>query len=110
MSDVETLVPEEPFDAGDARSVKEHVRKAKVSAAGRTRLVRQIMSSVEGRVWIWEILSRCHIYSTSFSTNALSMAFQEGERNIGLMINAEVTAKPLYELYQQMVKENTDVD
>lgn len=107
MSDVDI---EKPADLSDPASVKERGRKVKIVAAGHRLVIRQIMSSVEGRAWIWNLLSRCHVYSTSFSSNALSMAFQEGERNIGLIINAEVTAKPLYELYQQMVKENTDVD
>lgn len=36
------------------------------------------------------LLDSCHCFSTSFTGEPLSMAFKEGERNIGLMLTAQI--------------------
>lgn len=36
------------------------------------------------------ILESCHSFSTSFTGEPLSMAFKEGERNIGLMLTSQI--------------------
>lgn len=60
-----------------------------------------------GRRWLYNLLSFCHAYESSFRTNALAMAYAEGERNVGLKIIADITeASP--ELYFQMHKEMSD--
>jgi hypothetical protein len=101
MSDEET-----PYDAGDPAAVKARARTAKQRESSKRSVIRQIMSSSEGRAWIHEVLSMSHVYSSSFSTNALTMAYSEGERNIGLRITADiVSASP--ERYLEMLKENS---
>lgn len=95
---------EKPYDAGDPKDVRERISKAKRIAAANQSVVRQIMGSSEGRDWIYQHLSLCHVYSTSFSTNALSMAFAEGERSVGLRLMADlVQAAP--ERYLEMLAE-----
>jgi hypothetical protein len=62
------------------------------------------MAEPIGRAWFYDFLSTCHIYQTSFTPNALTMAHAEGERNVGLRLLADlVEASP--DLYLQMLKE-----
>jgi hypothetical protein len=51
---------------------------------------------------------QCHVFQSSFTTNALAMAFSEGERNVGLQItNDLITASP--DNYLLMLKEAGNV-
>jgi hypothetical protein len=98
------LDPEAPYDAGDRRAVKEKQKAARLRDEANKKVLRQLMGSNEGRAWTYELLSLCHVYQSAFSTNALSMACAEGERNIGLRILGELMlACP--ERYIEMLKE-----
>jgi hypothetical protein len=50
-----------------------------------------LMNQPRGRRLVWRLLSRAGIYRSSFTGEALSSAFNEGERNLGLRINALLT-------------------
>jgi hypothetical protein len=71
-----------------------------------------LMGSKRGRRIVWRLLDRAGVFRLSFNTNAMSMAFAEGNRNEGLRVLAQIhTLCP--ELYPVMVKEqgnerNTD--
>lgn len=66
-----------------------------------------VMSHQQGRRLMWRLLSKAGVYRTSFSQNGLEMAFREGQRNLGLFLQAEILdACP--ERHQQMVKESRD--
>ena len=67
-------------------------------------LLNKVMSEVAGREYFFDLLASCHLYSTSFGTNALMMAFREGERNVGIRIGADLNeASP--DLYLKMFQE-----
>ena len=76
-----------PSDAG---SVKEMERKDK----DRTRIQREELMALLGngafRKFLWRYLASCGVFRSSFSSNALVMARDEGERNVGLKILAEI--------------------
>ena len=94
-----------PFNASDPVQVA-----TKRRAAGRKRkasesVVYTIMSTQAGREWMHSLLESCHCFNTSFTGEALTMAFKEGERNIGLMITAQVM-KSSPEEFVLMLKEH----
>jgi hypothetical protein len=62
------------------------------------------MSSVAGRSWTRELLESCHIFHASFTGEALSSAFKEGERSIGLRLLAGIM-RAYPEAYVQMMSE-----
>lgn len=66
--------------------------------------VRWLMGSPQGRRIIWRMLNRTGVFRSSYSSDALAMAFAEGNRNIGLQLLAQV-----HELcpdqYPEMVRE-----
>jgi hypothetical protein len=53
-----------------------------------------------------DLLEQCHVFQTSFSTNALSMAAAEGERNIGLILLGEIMAACPAEYVRMMEERN----
>jgi hypothetical protein len=70
-------------------------------------LLGKLLSEPEGRAYFYDLLVSCHVYSTSFATNALAMAFREGERSIGLKLGADIEeANP--DALMLMLKEAND--
>lgn len=65
----------------------------------------RIMDEAWGRRFIWRQLERAGVFRSSFTGEAISMAFREGERNVGLKLLADI-----HELcpgrYEVMMKEN----
>jgi hypothetical protein len=99
---------EEAFNASDPVQVA-----AKRRSAGRKRkasesIVYTIMSTQAGRDWFHTLLTSCHCFNSSFTGEALSMAFREGERNIGLMLTAQVMKAAPNEFIQMLKEHNKD--
>lgn len=69
--------------------------------------IKWLMSSKRGRRIVWRQLDAAGIFRTSFSTNAMSMAFAEGNRNYGLKLLGIVHIV-CPELYPVMVREAND--
>lgn len=65
---------------------------AKISKARRQELtdIDKIMSTPEGSRFMWRVLGMCGVFQSSFSADALHMAFREGQRNIGLKIQGDI--------------------
>jgi hypothetical protein len=61
-----------------------------------------LMSSVQGRRLAYRILSWCGIYRTSFSSEPLIMARNEGSREIGLRFLAELSECAPAEVYAML--------
>lgn len=66
--------------------------------------VKWLMGSKRGRRIVWRQLERAGVFRLSFNTNAMAMAFAEGNRNEGLHILALIHAS-CPELYPVMLKE-----
>lgn len=66
--------------------------------------VRHVLSSVQGRRFVWRILDMAGVYRSSFTGNSTTF-FNEGARNIGLRVLSDVMdAKP--EAFLQMQQED----
>ncbi len=103
----EPVEPDEEFNAGDKASVRRKKMASERLARERKALLESIMQFQQGRRWIKELLVACHCFQTSFSKNALEMAFAEGQRNIGLQLLADITAS-CPEQYVTMLQEKYD--
>lgn len=98
------------YDPTDIRSQE----RAKADNATRNKLAREteesdikwLMASKRGRRIIWRLLDQAGLFRLSFNTNAMTMAFAEGNKNAGLRILAQIHAL-CPELYSTMVKEQT---
>ena len=66
--------------------------------------LRWLMGSKRGRRIVWRQLGLAGVFKLSFNTNAMQMAFAEGNRNAGLRTVALIH-QSCPELYPTMVKE-----
>lgn len=67
-----------------------------------------LMATGAGRRFIWRVLDRCGVFRTTFRPNS-EAAFLEGQRNIGLMLWAEIvehTPEQLQQLLQEAKERN----
>lgn len=97
---------EKEYNAGDEHDVKRRKQSRKIRELQKEAALLALMGTPEGRMWMWDLLTECGIFQTSFSSDALRMAFAEGQRNIGLRRVAEINRLGP-ELYARMVGENT---
>lgn len=98
----------DPFDLGghERKRDEQHVRARLVRETEEADL-KWLMGNKRGRRILWRLLDRAGVFRLSFNTNAMQMAFAEGNRNEGLRILAQIhTLCP--ELYPVMVKEQTN--
>lgn len=99
------------FDPIDIRSQE----RAKTDKVVRDKMAREteeadlkwLMGSRRGRRVVWRLLDQSGVFRLSFNTNAMSMAFAEGNRNFGNRTLAMIHSL-CPELYPAMVKENTN--
>lgn len=63
-----------------------------------------LMSSKRGRRIVWRQLEQAGVFRLSFHTNAMTMAFNEGNRNNGNRV-LELVHRVCPELYPVMVRE-----
>lgn len=99
------------YDPFDIRSQE----RSKDAQALRDKLVNEneqadlkwLMGSKRGRRIVWRQLDRAGVFRLSFNTNAMQMAFAEGNRNEGLRTLGAIHAL-CPELYPVMVKEQTN--
>ena len=72
-------------------------------------VITSLMSHRDGRRWVWNLLSRCGCFRSSFDPSAgghSRMCFAEGQRTIGLELLGYVTAfTPTH--YITMTNENS---
>jgi hypothetical protein len=80
--------------------------RARLAAQQERADVKWLMSGKQGRRVVWRLLSQAGVFRSTFSTNAMQSAFNEGARNSGLLLLNQVHAVAP-ELYPQMVSENT---
>lgn len=99
------------YDPTDLRGQQQD----KQETQARKRLVREVeiadlkwlMSSKRGRRIMWRLLDLSGPFRLSFDPNAMKMAFNEGNRNLGnQLFNEVMTLCP--EMYPVMTKEQKD--
>ena len=100
----------DPTDiAGQQRIKADAETRAKLSRDTEESDLKWLMSSKRGRRIVWRILDLAGVFRLSFNTNAMQMAFNEGNRNTGNRLLAIVHAVAP-ELYPTMAKEAAEKD
>ena len=94
-------------NAADRKSIRRKEKASKLAESNRRAVITSLMSTAFGREWIWDILASCHCFATTFSGDALTSAFAEGERNVGLRLLSDIlTACP--DQYIQAQRESNE--
>ena len=93
-----TDLPKQHADKREADARKKATRETEIAD------VKWLMSSPRGRRVMWRLMEISGPFRISFDMNAMKMAFNEGNRNLGnQLLNEVMTLCP--ELYPVMVKE-----
>lgn len=109
MDNLETqnskLKTQTSYNAADPELVRGRREKHKTRDLQKKPALLRLLSDEAGRMWMWDLISRCGAFHLSFSTDALIMAFNEGRRDIGNHLIGEINSiSP--ELYTRMAIEN----
>ena len=88
-----------PDDPAQVKDRKSRAQRARARALDDLAI---LMGDARFRRFLWTLLSRCRIYQTSFHADALQMAFNEGQRQIGLTLLADVHAGGMEDYLRMM--------
>lgn len=80
----------EGVDVGDTASVKKRKSKAELEQQRDDEDIRIAVSTYQGRSLLWSQLEQAGIYHTTFNADHGIMAFNEGMRQIGLLLLARI--------------------
>lgn len=91
---VNPKVPSTQFDPLDLESQAEG-KEQRDEADRVKRLIeiedfKWVMAHKQGRRFVWRLLEQYGVFRSSFRTDALEMAFLEGQRNDGLRLMADI--------------------
>lgn len=99
----------DPLDYGQQEKTREKKDlREKLEAHNEEADLKWLMGSKRGRRILWRLLDQSGVFRLSFNTNAMQMAFAEGNRNFGNRTMAMIHAN-CPELYSTMLKEHNDV-
>lgn len=70
-------------------------------------VVRNIMKTTDGRLYMWEKLQSCHVFETIFTEDPIKHAFKSGLREFGVQLNREIKEFAPGD-YIKMIEENID--
>lgn len=95
----------DPFDTRAQDRAREDLQvRARLLRETEESDLKWLMGRKQGRRIVWRQLERAGVFKLSFNTNAMQMAFAEGNRNEGLR-TLELIHRLTPELYPVMVKE-----
>jgi hypothetical protein len=101
-------MPHEPLDPSEQNEAKKQQRdaRARLELQNESDDFKWLMSSKRGRRIVWRFLEQAGVFRLSFNTNAMQMAFAEGQRSFGNRTLAQVHSL-CPEQYPVMLAEST---
>lgn len=79
------MMKRDPFDTPGQDRAREELEYQRQQRLLRFRdQLKNLMSTKDGRELVFSLLDLCQVNAGSFSTNALTMAYAEGRRAVGL--------------------------
>lgn len=85
-------IPHDPIDtASQEREAVLNEQKAHEIRRREVGDLTWLMANAQGRRIVWRLLQRAGVYTSSFSHSGSVMAFNEGRRDMGLFLLAEVS-------------------
>lgn len=95
----------DPLDlAGQDKKKANKDLQDKLSRENEETDIKWLMGSKRGRRIVWRLLEQAGVFQLSFNTNAMQMAFNEGNRNFGNKTLSTIQAS-CPELFTIMLKE-----
>lgn len=81
-----------PYNASDRKQIRAAEKAQQRADFEKIDFLKSMLSSPGGRLWFYDLLESCHLFSDPFTGNPYQEAFLKGERNVGLRIFADITA------------------
>ena len=94
-------------NAANRKSIRRKEKAARLADVQRREVITQTMQSAAGRQWVWDRLSDCMVFSSTFNGDALQSAFNEGLRAAGLAMLSDIMAA-CPDLYIQAQRESNE--
>jgi hypothetical protein len=79
-----------PDNAADRKSIRRKEKAARLADTQRREVISQLMSTEAGRHWMWDKLSECRCFATTFNGDPYQSAYMEGQRAIGLSMLSDL--------------------
>lgn len=92
-------------NAADESSVKEAGKREKTARISRLQDFKTVMGTPAGRRVLNDLLVFCGVFRTSFNNSGSVTSFNEGHRNVGLKILADIEESGSDELHLLAKKE-----
>src|SRR5229473_975549 len=80
------------YDAGDRKDIRRLEKAARLAEAQRGEIIKGLMSLAPGRAWMHDLISECHVFSTPFTSDPQTTAFNCGKQSIGLQLFGDVVS------------------
>lgn len=64
--------------------------------------VRAVLSTVEGRRFLWRVMAHCRVFGSVFDPQATQIAFNAGRQDVGHYLMSEVTTADEQRLLEMM--------
>jgi hypothetical protein len=100
---------QQTYDPSNEEHVSKRKKAHKDREAHKALALSTLLASEPGRMWMWDVLADCRVGYLSFDTDTHVMAFNEGRRQIGNSLIAQINrldGGP--ELYMRMASENRE--
>jgi hypothetical protein len=94
-------------NAASKSQVKESDHKIRRGREREVADICHVLSSVEGRRFVWRYLETCKVFQSSWDHSGSVMSFNEGQRNVGLRLLADIN-EAMPEAYLVMMKESKE--
>lgn len=96
------------MNAGDEAVVRQQRGEGRRGRLKRDNALRYLLADIRGRHFLWELLEQTGINTCSFHGDPLWAAFNEGSRNVGLTLQADIMALDP-DSYLTMIQEHREV-
>lgn len=78
------------YSAANRKDIRQAEKAAKAVEASRQSVLVGLMSTIEGRAYVYADLEFCRVFVDPFTGDALAEAFQKGIRTVGLKLLADL--------------------
>lgn len=96
-----------PYNAANRKHVRDAEKLAKLRDQNEGVILRTLLDTVDGREWVWNVLSDAHIFDTIPPVEQGAVYYALGERNQGLRILSAIL-KHCPEQFVQMMRESNE--
>lgn len=77
-------------NAADPKQIRRAQKASALADQQDGQVIASIMSTVNGRAWVWRWLEACHLFENPYDDNDRREAFLLGEANIGRRLLAQI--------------------